>query len=128
LYGGIERIIDSLVRRFRALGHVVGLVAHRDSQVPTHEFFPWPGDTNTVRSDSWRNAAALRQAVRAFQPYVIHSFSRLLWLLPLLTDRRPKIMSYQREPTGRTVAWSRRLHGGWLRFTGCSKCLCENGR
>lgn len=127
LYGGIERIIDSLVRRYRGLGHQVGLAAHRDSRVPTDEFFAWPGYSNTRSRDSWRNTAALRRAVRAFQPDVVHSFSRLLWLFPLVADGRPKIMSYQREPTGRTVAWSRRLHGPRLQFTGCSNYICKNG-
>jgi len=36
-------------------------------------------------------------------------------------------MSYQREPSGRTVALSRRLHGNCLRFTGCSRHIAESG-
>jgi hypothetical protein len=30
-YGGIERIVDALLRHYRAAGHTVGLVAHPDS-------------------------------------------------------------------------------------------------
>ena len=128
IYGGIERIIDSLVRRFQVLGHQVGLVAHRDSTAAADTLFVWPGLSSTGRVGSWRNALALRRAVNRFRPQVVHSFSRLLWLLPLVTDRAPKIMSYQREPTGHTVAWSRQFHGSRLQFTGCSRYICEQGR
>jgi glycosyltransferase involved in cell wall biosynthesis len=37
-------------------------------------------------------------------------------------------MSYQREPSGLTVALSRRIHGDRLRFTACSEQLAEKGR
>jgi len=127
LYGGIERIIASLARRFRELGHEVGLVAHRESSARCDGFFPWPGSTSTTYGDCWLNACALRRAFAKFDPDVVHSFSRLLWLLPLRWDYRPKIMSYQREPTARTVAWSSRLHGARLRFTGCSRKICRIG-
>ena len=33
-YGGIERIVDALVRTFKARGHTVGLVANRASTCP----------------------------------------------------------------------------------------------
>jgi len=133
-YGGIERVIASLIGEFRKLGHKVGLVAHRDSTAVVDEFFPWPGATSTGSVDSIRNAFALRSAVRRFRPDVVHSFSRLLWLLPLrfrfsISDFGfPLIMSYQREPSGRTVMWSRRLHGHRLRFTGCSDYIARKGR
>jgi len=35
---------------------------------------------------------------RRVRPDVLHSFSRLLYLLPLFAKRLPKIMSYQRLP------------------------------
>jgi glycosyltransferase involved in cell wall biosynthesis len=127
-YGGIERIVDLLVREFESEGHAVALVAHPDSTSPASKCYGWPGRTSTGRWDSAINSLALRRAVADFKPEVIHSFSRLLWLAPLAADRRPKVMSYQREPAGRTVAWSRRLHRGCLRFTGCSEYICRNGR
>jgi len=129
LYGGIERIIAMLVSEYRRLGHEVSLVAHPDSSVEVDEFFPWPGRTSTDRGDSLRNAMALRAAAGRFRPEVLHSFSRLLWLLPLATLGIPKlVMSYQREPSGRTVSWSRRLQGKRLCFTGCSEYIANAGR
>ena len=42
-YGGIERIVDVLVRRLRATGHEVGLVAKPGSDCPADACYPWPG-------------------------------------------------------------------------------------
>ena len=135
LYGGIERVIASLIEEFRRRGHVVGLVAHGDSDVACDFFRPWPGLTSTGRADSLRNALALRRAAMDFHPDILHSFSRLAWLLPLRLPSPvacfpsfPLIMSYQREPSGRTVALSRKIHGDRLRFTACSEQLAEKGR
>ena len=43
LYGGIERIVDVLVRRLQAMGHEVGLVAKAGSKCPADAIFPWSG-------------------------------------------------------------------------------------
>jgi glycosyltransferase involved in cell wall biosynthesis len=47
--------------------------------------------------------------------------------LPVLRASRPKIMSYQREPTMRTVAQASRLAGETLAFTGCSAAISRQG-
>lgn len=127
-YGGIERIVDALVRQYRSAGHTVGLVAHQNSASPAHHKFGWPGTSSESKLDTWRNALALRNAVRSFQPDVLHSFSRLVYLLPLLPSRLPKIMSYQRHTGGRQISWAARLGGASLRFTGCSDFICSMGR
>lgn len=126
-YGGIERIVDALVRESSACGHTAGLVAHADSRSPA-ERFGWPGRRSTSRHDTVRNALALRRAVRIFQPDVLHSFSRLAYLLPQLPTRLPKVMSYQRHTGGRQLALAARLGGRTLRFTGCSEFICAQGR
>ena len=127
-YGGIERIVDALVRHFQSQGHVVGLVAHRDSQSPADVRFPWPGANSRSRWNSVRNALALRRAAQAFHPDVVHSFSRLGYLLPLLRSPLPKIMSYQRHTGGRQLTWASRIAGRSLQFTGCSEFICRMGR
>lgn len=127
-YGGIERIIDSLVSEFRGLGHEVGLMAHPESAVEVDRLFPWPGSSSHSRRDTLSNALALRRAVRAFRPEVLHSFSRIAYMLPVLRNRLPKIMSYQREPSARTTSMGNRLGGGSLVFTGCSEHIAATGR
>ncbi len=127
-YGGIERIVDALLRQCRATGHQVALLAHPDSTAAADQRFAWPSlRTDSVKA-TWRNALALRRAVRAFRPDVVHSFSRLAYLLPVLLTRQPVVMSYQRHTGGRQVAIAARLGGRHLRFTGCSEFICRMGR
>lgn len=128
LYGGIERIIDLLIKGLRSHGHTVGLVAHPDSTCPVDAFFPWDGASSQAALDTLRNTSTLWVAARQFQPDIIHSFSRLQYLLPLLPAALPKIMSYQRRPTERTVHWADQIAGQSLTFTGCSDHICRQGR
>jgi glycosyltransferase involved in cell wall biosynthesis len=128
LYGGIERIADGLLAGLRRLGHTVALAAHAESTAVVDAFFPWPALQSGSRVGTVRNTAALWRAVRSFQPDVLHSFSRLMYMLPLLRSRLPKVMSYQREPSLRTTTWAKRLARGTLQFTGCSDYICRLGR
>jgi glycosyltransferase involved in cell wall biosynthesis len=129
LYGGIERIVDGLVRRLRAGGHKVCLVAKPGSQCPADDFHPWPGASSLSRTDTVRNTHALWKAVRAFKPDVIHSFSRIAYLTPLLRGAIPIIMSFQRDPTRRTIGMAVKLAApDVLRFTGCSDYIAACGR
>lgn len=127
-YGGIERIVAGLIRELRRRGHVVGLVAHADSSEAVDHCTPWPGRQSQRLRDTWANLRALHGAVRAFQPDVVHSFSRLAYLLPLLRGRIPLLMSYQRNPSLRTTRWAQRLAGPRLQFTGCSAHIAALGR
>lgn len=128
LYGGIERIVDLLVTRLKERGHTVGLVAHRESTSPANKHFPWQGLESQNKLDTAKNIITLHSAVRQFQPDVLHSFSRIFYLLPLLGSSLPKIMSYQRRPSLRTTGWGVKLAKGSLSFTGCSGDICSKGR
>ncbi len=125
-YGGIERIVDALARRYRGLGHSVGLVSNPNSTCAVDARFSWrtePGAWNGV----W-NARELMRSVDSFRPDVLHSFSRLGYMLPLFPRRLPKVMSYQRHTGGRQIAWAARLGGRSLHFTGCSEFIASMGR
>lgn len=129
LYGGIERVVDWLICGLRARGHEVGLVAHEDSTCSTDFFRPWPGKRSQKGLDLIRNMAALGGAVKQFKPDVLHSFSRVAYLLPHLPQRSlPKIMSYQRFPSRRSSRLGAMLSSGSLTFTGCSEYICTLGR
>jgi glycosyltransferase involved in cell wall biosynthesis len=127
-YGGIERIVDALVRFYRNAGHEVALLAHADSTAPVDASFAWADARIAGAAATLRNALALRRAVQAFRPDVVHSFSRLGYLLPTLATRQPVVMSYQRHTGGRQLAFAARLGGRTLRFTGCSEFICGMGR
>ncbi|MEH1863704.1 MAG: glycosyltransferase [Nostoc sp.] len=128
LYGGIERIVDLLVTGLQARGHIVGLIAHSDSTSPTTDFFPWRGRRSQDLFDTIQNTIHLWSVVQQFQPDLVHSFSRILYLLPLLGYQLPKVMSYQRYPTKRTTSWGAKLARGTLTFTGCSDYICNQGK
>lgn len=127
-YGGIERIVADLAAGLRANGHTVGLVAHPDSAAPVDAFYPWLGRASQNALDTARNCRTLMRAEKDFRPDVLHSFSRLMYMFPLLPRRLPKIMSYQRNPSLRTTRWARRIAGKSLQFTGCSEYICRIGR
>ena len=127
-YGGIERIVNGLVNALQLRNHEIGLIAHPESKCEANAFYPWVGSKSQNRIDSWRNSCLLRQVTFAFRPDVVHSFSRILYMLPLLRSPFPKIMSYQREPTPRNVRLGAMLAKGSLSFTGCSEYICNNGR
>jgi glycosyltransferase involved in cell wall biosynthesis len=127
-YGGIERIVDTLARVLLIRGHEVGLAAHPLSTCKVSAFFPWSGLRSQNGIDAFRNMRVLREAVAGFQPDVLHSFSRILYMLPLVGNSLPKIMCFQREPTPRTVFLGATLFNGSLSFTGISDYICRQGR
>jgi glycosyltransferase involved in cell wall biosynthesis len=127
-YGGIERIADALVKGLRLRGHEVGLVAHPASTCQANAFYPWTGLRSQGWTDVLRNMRVLYNAAAKFQPDVLHSFSRMLYLVPLMRASCPKVMSFQREPTPRTVFLAAALFHGSLSFTGLSKYIAERGQ
>jgi glycosyltransferase involved in cell wall biosynthesis len=128
LYGGIERIVAALVKALRLSGHKVAIVAHPDSGCRADAIYFWPGLCSQSRFDAASNMRMLLKATADFGPNIIHSFSRILYMLPMLCSTLPKIMSFQREPTLRTVRVGTALSVGRLSFTGCSEYICRQGR
>lgn len=128
LYGGIERIVDILVRELNGLGHTTGLLSHRDSTSPADKRFFWPGIRSQGKLDLLRNTAKLKTVVSEFRPDVVHSFSRVMYLIPMLTSPVPKVMSYQRQPSRRTVNLGSKLGRKTLSFTGCSEYISDSIR
>jgi glycosyltransferase involved in cell wall biosynthesis len=123
LYGGIERVIDFLVRGLVRRGHGVTLVAHPDSDVPA-ALAPY-GAPPHFRSDRrlvelWQVGSRLWSMRREVD--VIHSFGRLAALLPVLPFRSPaKIQSYQRDLLPESgIRRAIRLSRGSLSFTACA--------
>lgn len=124
LYGGIERIVDMLVRGLVERGHEVTLFAHPESQVPCR-LEPYPGRRSQSTGDLLRNMWLVSSRVRQRGYDVVHSFGRLAYLLPILPLRIPKLMSYQRSITPRSVVWGERLARGTLHFSGLSRHIIK---
>lgn len=126
LYGGIERIVALLADGLAARGHEVTLIAHRDSTA-AGRLVPYPREDGGAVSSAMHAAVIARAALR-YDPDVIHSFGRLASLAGVLPLAVPKIMSYQRAITPRSVAWGRRLGRGRLTFTACSNSMLDGVR
>lgn len=123
LYGGIERVVDFLVRGLIARGHQVTLFAHPESHVGT-KLIPYGVPPHFgVRprlKELWQVGSRMFKSVSELD--VIHSFGRLAALLPVLPLRRtPKIQSYQRDHIPwRSVKMATLLAGKSINFTACS--------
>jgi glycosyltransferase involved in cell wall biosynthesis len=124
LYGGIERVIAMLAAELSARGHRVTLFAHPESTASA-ELVPWPGCRSRSRRDVLLNASTLWREVRRRQVDLIHSFSRIAYLLPLLPLPIAKLMSYQRPITRRTVQMGNALSRGSLEFSAISEWMME---
>jgi len=65
---------------------------------------------------------------REFNPDVIHSFSRIFYLLGTFFAKYPLIMSYQRHPTQRSIRLANKIFAKRIQFTGCSEYISQLGR
>jgi len=126
LYGGIERVLDFLVRGLAARGHQVTLFAHPESDVPA-TLVPYgspPHFTKVARAkELWQVGAKLWTMRHRFD--LVHSFGRLAALTPVLGVRAlPKIQSYQREGLPwKSIRTAHRLAGNSVCFTACSSSV-----
>jgi len=120
LYGGIERIIDMLIEGYANLGHHVTLFANADSKTKA-KLYAYPAKANNTTINVIKNAALVNRILFSEKFDVVHSFGRLIYLLPQLPLGLPKIMSYQREPTiGQIKKAFKLAKKNTLAFTGCS--------
>ena len=124
LYGGIERIIDMLIRGLIKQGHDVTLFAHKDSKVNCR-LVPYKAEGSSAR-DILLNTYIINKTLLANKFDIVHSFGRLAYMLPQMPLHIPKLMSYQREPTISQVSKAIKLSAkGTLAFTGCSNYITD---
>ena len=124
-YGGIERVVDMLARNLALRGHDVTLFAHPSSQCPVSRV-GWSGANSLSPTDTIRNALALAREVARRGFDLVHSFSRLAYLAPILPFSIPKLMSYQRQISPATTRLAHRLSRGTLRFSAISRKMMRD--
>lgn len=125
LYGGIERVVDLLAKGLESRGHEVTLFAHPESRT-AGRLVAWPGASSRSRVDTARNALCLANTTLRQRFDLIHSFSRVAYLAPLLPLAIPKLMTYQRPISPRSVAWGHRLSRGTLWFSAISRWMTRD--
>jgi glycosyltransferase involved in cell wall biosynthesis len=123
-YGGIERIIDMLACSLVERGHEVTLIAHPDSTAPVNRV-AYPGKTSHSLRDMLVNAAVVTRTIASGSFDIVHSFSRLAYLTPIMPMSIPKLMTYQRAVTRRSVILSRILSRGTLEFCAISRKMMD---
>lgn len=122
LYGGIERIIDMLIKGYIRKGHQVSLFAHKDS-ITEAKLYAY---TDQSKFDFVKNSCLINTTIFKENFDIVHNFGRLAYLLPQLPLGIPKLMSYQREPTlGQIKKAVRLARTGSLAFTGCSDYISQ---
>lgn len=119
LYGGLERIVDMLAHGLVERGHDVTLFAHPESK-SAGRLVPWPGRHAQSKSATLLNAATLARHVMTGGFDVVHSNSRIAYLAPILPLPVPKVMTYHRAISPRTVSTGYALSRGTLSFTAIS--------
>jgi len=127
LYGGIERIIDLLACGLDQRGHDVTLFAHEKSESRV-KVVPWTGKNSRSVFDVVSNARLLNRHIKEGSFDIVHSFSRLAILAPIMMTRIPKLMTYQRAISPASVRWGRRLSGGSLCFSAISRWMVQHVR
>lgn len=125
LYGGIERVVDLLARGLAERGHSVTLFAHRESSAPVPRV-DWPGRRSDAPLDTVRNAAVLARRCLRGDFDLVHSFSRIAYLLPVLPLSLPKLMTYQRQVSPRSVHLGTMLSRGTLWFSAISRHMVRD--
>lgn len=124
-YGGIERIVYMLVCGLVEKGHEVHLFAHPESTTPAR-LIPYGGKLSGSLRDTMLNALQIKNYIKKIGKIdIIHSFSRLAYLFLLMKSSIPKIQSYQRQITPRSIYLGNLLGGKTLTFTACSKYCAE---
>jgi glycosyltransferase involved in cell wall biosynthesis len=121
-YGGIERIVDLLAKGLVARGHEITVFAHPDSMTPGR-LVSWPGRMSQSKMHTARNAAVLTGQVLTGHFDLVHSFSRVAYLAPILPMSIPKLMTYQRAISRRSVRLGHGLSRGTLWFSTISAHL-----
>ena len=124
-YGGIERVIDMLARGLTEREHDVTVFAHRDL-ITAGKLVPWPGGASGSLKDTLRNAATLTRTVVSQRFDLVHSFSKIAYLGPLLPFKTPKLMTYQRHITPRSVRLGNLLSRKTLWFSAISRWMMRD--
>lgn len=129
-YGGVERLVDGLVKAYTKMGHEVILLAHKDSsQKDAKVIEKWIGKNSRNNWDTLRNALKLLKVFHKYKPDIIHSFARLLYLYPtMFTSKVPFVMTYGRFISTKSTAIASILGGKRMHFTSAANHMLKHLR
>ena len=117
-----------LAKGLKERGWEVGLVASAGSELEGVKIFPWAVDRPCRLGCHVANAITLLQAWRQFRPDMVHSFSRLIYLWPILWGGGKTVMTYQRSTGGLNLRFAQIFGKKRLEFTAISEHIARQGR
>lgn len=121
LYGGIERIVDGLVKGYKEKGHEVYLIANPASTSAAKQHFHWPAIRSRGCSNIFKNMLYLKKVAGKIKPDFIHSFSRLSYGYSLfIAGTVPFVQSYQRKISAKSTSFALAIASSRLHFTSCA--------
>jgi glycosyltransferase involved in cell wall biosynthesis len=128
-YGGIERVIHDIARRYVQLGHSVTLVAGPNSLSPDRLVEYGANGPGSVRLDVPLLARVTSILAREIPRHdVVHNFGRLAFLFPIAWSGIRKVQTYMRWITPANI---RALNGVGVRnitYTAVSDAIVNMGR
>lgn len=127
LYGGIERIVYDLAEEYINQGHSVTLLAGPESKFSGTTIHFGKNGFNRSKIQLFKEVLFVWKFLLFNQQKydAIHSFGRLIYLLPILNKPIKKVMSYQREVTVKNIQFISKLPQRNLLFTGCSDYISK---
>ncbi|MCX6239083.1 MAG: glycosyltransferase [Bacteroidia bacterium] len=127
LYGGVERIVNGLIKEFTLSGNEILLIANKNSKKGSYKLIKWPVSSSRNLVGYLLNSIVLLYCCIRYKPDIVHSFSRLLYLYPLLLlTRTPVIMSYGRFIDLNSVKFTKKLAGNQIHFTACARHMLNH--
>ncbi|MFT6718531.1 MAG: glycosyltransferase involved in cell wall biosynthesis [Sphingobacteriales bacterium] len=127
-YGGVERLVEGLLKYYSEKGHQVRLVANSGStsQWP-EQIYAWPANQSRGIRNSWSNAWFLLKCIRGFKPNAVHSFSRLLYMYPTFIFKPTFFLqTYGRQISWKSTLLASTIAGRKLHFTCCGKHMVHS--
>jgi glycosyltransferase involved in cell wall biosynthesis len=127
-YGGIERVIADIAEIFAKEGHEVTLLAAPGSKSPGR-LITYGREGEWTCWSNIRNLAVVSVLLQreSRRHDVIHNFGRLLYLLTVLRQDRPKVQTYMRPVSHINIRQSLRLGARRLHFTAVSDFIRRGG-
>jgi len=121
-YGGVERIVQGLIKEYLDKGNEVILVAHTNEHLdPRVRAYPWKNHSSRGMKNILENSLFLLRVVLKNRPQVIHSFSRLMFLYPVFLFTQIRVVqSYGRFISKNSTRIGKRIGGNKLQLTSCA--------
>jgi glycosyltransferase involved in cell wall biosynthesis len=127
-YGGVERIVQGLIREYLDRGNEVILVAHTNENLdPRVKAYAWKNHSSRGIKNILSNSWSLLRIVIRNKPDVVHSFSRLLFLYPVFLFTRVRVVqSYGRYISAGATKTGKKIGGKQLQLTSCASHMLNH--